>query len=58
MQKPASRSRFSRDEFCDLIDNHLQQLESSQDARHKYAGLLAAVRSSFEAYQKTRMRKA
>ncbi|MCB2377484.1 hypothetical protein LGH70_07820 [Hymenobacter sp. BT635] len=58
MQKPASNSRFSRDEFCNLIDNHLQQLESSQDATRKYAALLAAVRSSFEAYQKQRLRKA
>ncbi|WP_167856682.1 hypothetical protein [Hymenobacter aquaticus] len=54
MQKPASNPRFSRDEFCHLIDNHLHQLESSQLARRKYAALLAAVRNSFEAYQKTR----
>ncbi|PJJ61187.1 hypothetical protein [Hymenobacter chitinivorans] len=58
MQKNVSNSRFSRDEFCDLIDAHLQQLESSQDARRQYAAVLAALRSNFEAFQKSRLRKA
>ncbi|UOQ52508.1 hypothetical protein [Hymenobacter cellulosivorans] len=58
MQKNPSSSRFSRDEFCELIDTHLQQLESSQDARRQYAAVLAALRTSFEAFQKSRLRQA
>ncbi|UOQ71763.1 hypothetical protein [Hymenobacter cellulosilyticus] len=58
MQKNTPSSRFSRDEFCDLIDTRLQQLESSQDARRQYAAVLAALRSSFEAFQKSRLRQA
>ncbi|WP_167856223.1 hypothetical protein [Hymenobacter metallicola] len=58
MQKPAPVSRFSRDEFCDLINHQLHQLESSQDAKRQYAAVLAALRTSFDAYQKSRLRSA
>ncbi|WP_167852253.1 hypothetical protein [Hymenobacter elongatus] len=57
MQRTSPSSRFSRDEFCALIDTRLQELESSQDARRKYAAVLVALRSSFDAYQQTRRQK-
>ncbi|GGF24083.1 hypothetical protein GCM10011383_39670 [Hymenobacter cavernae] len=55
MQKSVAKSRFSRDEFCHLMDSHLRKLETSLDAQHQYGRVLEALRQNLEEYKKSRL---
>ncbi|WP_460608611.1 hypothetical protein [Hymenobacter terrigena] len=46
---------YSVEDFSELINSRLQQLESTQEARQRYGSLLAVLRQQVDSY---RMRKA
>ncbi|GAA3924569.1 hypothetical protein [Hymenobacter algoricola] len=54
MSHPLPKPRFSREEFCQLIDAHLQQLETHEEAKRRYAAVLAVIRENLNTYQKSR----
>ncbi|GAA4011068.1 hypothetical protein GCM10022408_24220 [Hymenobacter fastidiosus] len=54
MPKPLSKPRFSREEFCELIDARLQQLETHEEAKRRYAAVLAAIRLNLDVYKNNR----
>jgi hypothetical protein len=54
VSQPVSKTRFSREEFCQLIDAHLHQLETHEEAKRRYAAVLAAIRENLEVYTKSR----
>ncbi|OUJ74082.1 hypothetical protein BXP70_10085 [Hymenobacter crusticola] len=55
MQKSVTKSRLSPDEFCHLIDLHLQKLETCLDTQPQYGSVLEALRQNLEDYKKTKM---
>jgi hypothetical protein len=54
VQKPVNQSRFSRDEFCHLMDSHLRKLETCLDAQNQYGAVLLVLRQNLEDYKKTK----
>ncbi|SHJ60689.1 hypothetical protein SAMN02745146_3510 [Hymenobacter daecheongensis DSM 21074] len=54
MSKPLAKPRFSREEFCELIDARLHQLETHTEAKRRYAAVLAAIRQNLDTYKQTR----
>ena len=46
---------YSVEDFSELINSRLQQLESTQEARQRYGSLLAVLRQQVDSY---RMRRA
>ena len=46
--------RFSRDEFCLLIQSRLEQLEAHTEAKRRYASVLAAIRQNLDVYNRER----
>ncbi|WP_165370551.1 hypothetical protein [Hymenobacter persicinus] len=54
MSNLSVKPRFSREEFCELIATHLRQLEAHEEARRRYAAVLAAIRQNLDMYNKDR----
>jgi hypothetical protein len=52
VSNPQRKPRFSREEFCALIDAHLHQLEAHEEAKRRYAAVLAAIRQNLDVYTK------
>ena len=50
----ASKRPYSVEDFSDLINSRLQQLESKQEARQHYGGLLAVLRQQIDSYRQRR----
>jgi len=49
---PAARKQaYSREDFSDLMNQHLQALESKQEARQRYGTLLLVLRQQVDAYR-------
>jgi hypothetical protein len=53
VSQPQRKPRFSREEFCELIAAHLHQLETHEEAKRRYAAVLAAIRENLNQYTKT-----
>jgi len=51
--EPLPKPRFSREEFCELIDAQLHQLETHEEAKRRYAAVLAAIRENLDVYKST-----
>jgi hypothetical protein len=51
----APKRSYSVEDFSDLINTRLQQLEGKQEARQRYGSLLAVLRQQVDSY---RQRKA
>ncbi|MDQ2793297.1 MAG: hypothetical protein M3Y12_04725 [Bacteroidota bacterium] len=45
---------YSVEDFSELINTRLQQLESTQEARQRYGGLLAVLRQQVDSYRRSR----
>jgi len=50
----APKRSYSVEDFSDLINSRLQQLEGRQDARQRYGGLLAVLRQQVDFYRQRR----
>jgi hypothetical protein len=50
----APKRAYSVEDFSELINTRLQQIESTQEARQRYGGLLAVLRQQVDSYRKTR----
>lgn len=42
---------YSVEDFSELINSRLQQLESTQEARQRYGSLLAVLRQQVDSYR-------
>ena len=47
----APKRSYSVEDFSDLINSRLQQLEGRQEARQRYGGLLAVLRQQVDSYR-------
>ena len=47
----APKRSYSVEDFSDLINSRLQQIESKQEARQRYGGLLAVLRQQVDSYR-------
>ncbi|MDB5236848.1 MAG: hypothetical protein JWR44_3841 [Hymenobacter sp.] len=47
----APKRSYSVEDFSDLINTRLQQLEGKQEARQRYGSLLAVLRQQVDAYR-------
>ena len=50
----APKRTYSVEDFSELINTRLQQLESTQEARQRYGGLLAVLRQQVDSYRQNR----
>ena len=50
----APKRCYSVEDFSDLINSRLQQLEGRQEARQHYGGLLAVLRQQVDSYRQRR----
>ena len=50
----APKRTYSVEDFSELINARLQQLESTQEARQRYGSLLAVLRQQVDSYRRTR----
>lgn len=50
----APKRTYSVEDFSDLINTRLQRLESTQEARQRYGGLLAVLRQQVDSYRKAK----
>ncbi|MET4076326.1 hypothetical protein [Hymenobacter sp. UYCo722] len=50
----APKRTYSVEDFSELINARLQRLESTQEARQRYGGLLAVLRQQVDSYRQTR----
>ena len=48
----APKRTYSIEDFSDLINARLQQLEDRQEARQHYGGLLTVLRQQIDAYRR------
>ncbi len=51
----APKRSYSVEDFSDLINLRLQQLESRQEARQYYGSLLAVMRQQIDAYRQRKL---
>jgi hypothetical protein len=50
----APKRTYSVEDFSELINARLQRLESTQEARQHYGGLLAVLRQQVDSYRQAR----
>lgn len=50
----APKRTYSVEDFSELINARLQQLESMREARRRYGGLLAVLRQQVDSYRQSR----
>ncbi len=50
----APKRTYSIEDFSELINTRLQRLESTQEARQRYGGLLAVLRQQVDSYRQAR----
>ena len=50
----APKRTYSVEDFSELINARLQQLESIQEARQRYGSLLVVLRQQVDSYRRTR----
>ena len=50
----APKRIYSVEDFSELINARLQRLESTQEARQRYGGLLAVLRQQVDSYRQSR----
>ena len=50
----APKRTYSIEDFSELISARLQRLESTQEARQRYGGLLAVLRQQVDSYRQAR----
>ena len=48
----APKRTYSIEDFSDLINARLRQLEGRQEARQRYGGLLTVLRQQIDAYRR------
>jgi len=48
---PTPKRVYSVEDFSELINSRLQQLESTQEARQRYGSLLAVLRQQVDSYR-------
>ena len=48
----APKRTYSVEDFSDLINARLRQLEGRQEARQRYGGLLTVLRQQIDAYRR------
>jgi hypothetical protein len=51
----APKRPYSVEDFSELINTRLQQLENTQEARQRYGSLLAVLRQQVDSYRIRRM---
>ena len=50
----APKRTYSVEDFSELINARLQQLESTREARKRYGSLLAVLRQQVDSYRQSR----
>ena len=50
----APKHAYSVEDFSELISARLQRLESTQEARQRYGGLLTVLRQQVDSYRRSR----
>jgi hypothetical protein len=51
----APKRTYSVEDFSELINTRLQQLESTQEARQRYGSLLTVLRQQVDSYRLSRL---